>query len=117
MKIAIPFANGFVNEHFGHSEEYAIYSVSESQDIKHQKTIRVNQGCGCKSGIAEILANEGVKLLLTGNIGFGAINHLEAHGISVIRGVSGPVEAVLHAFLSGLVTDSGETCPHHGNCH
>lgn len=113
MKIAIPFSNGFVNEHFGHAEEYAIYSVSENNGFEHEKIIRVTQGCGCKSGIAETLADEGVKLLLTGNIGPGAISHMEARDISVIRGCSGPVEEVLKAYMNGKITDSGETCQHH----
>lgn len=91
MKIAIPFSNGFINDHFGEAENYAIYLVTENKDIIHQKTISTHHGCGCKSGIATIPADEGMKLLFTGNIGVGAINHLESYGISVIRGVSGSV--------------------------
>ena len=54
----------------------------------------------------------GISLMLAGNMGMGAYNKLNAHGISVIRGCHGKVEEVLNAFQQGLLTDSLEACDH-----
>lgn len=116
MKIAIPItAENSIDDHFGHCEFYGVYTVSESNEIIDVQTIKSEQGCGCKSNIAGILAEQGVSLMLAGGIGGGAINVLNSWGIDVVRGCSGnPVDAV-HEFVSGKLIDSGETCHQHGS--
>jgi len=116
MKIAIPVHNGFVNDHFGHAENYKVFSVSPDNKIIHSEIIRSNPGCGCRSGIAEVLASNGVTMMLAGNIGAGAIQHLYTSGIEVVRGCSGPVDAVVEAFLQGQITDNNQTCHQHEGC-
>ena len=116
MKIAIPFHNGNVNEHFGHSESYAIFTINPEKQIVDRTVIKGEEGCGCKSGIGQLLARQGVTIMLTGNIGAGAIHHLYTDGIEVIRGCSGPAEEVVVNYLKGAVTDGGQTCEQHAGC-
>lgn len=116
MKIAVPFHNGFVNEHFGHSENYAVFTISPEKEIIQRGMIKADEGCGCKSGIADILSKEGVTLMLAGNIGGGAIHHLNSTGIDVVRGCSGPAEDVVMSYLKGDVSDGGQTCTQHQRC-
>ena len=59
----------------------------------------------------------GISLMLAGNMGMGAYNKLNAHGISVIRGCHGKVEEVLNAYQQDLLTDSLEACDHHDCNH
>lgn len=119
MKIALPIHNGYLNDHFGHSEHYAVYTISPEKEIVKQDMVSVDQGCGCKSGIAAELATMGVTLLLAGNIGAGAIHHLNNHGITVVRGCTGPALEVVDSYLKGALTDNGQTCSHHSEtgCH
>ena len=72
------------------------------------------QGCGCKSGIAPVLAERGITMMIAGNIGNGAINVLASNGIKTIRGASGEARPAVEAWLSGALSDSGETCHAHG---
>ena len=116
MKIAIPVQHGLVDEHFGHAESYAVYYISKNNEILQTEVVEATQGCGCRSGIAEVLADKGVTLMLAGNIGAGAIQHLYNSGIEVVRGCSGPVESVLQAFLKGEVQDNNMTCHQHEGC-
>jgi predicted Fe-Mo cluster-binding NifX family protein len=113
MKIAIPVRDGQVDGHFGHAEKYSVVTVSPDNKILKNETIEATQGCGCRSGIAETLAREGVTIMLAGNIGAGAINHLYYSGIDVVRGCAGPVEEVVYAFLNGQIQDSNQVCKHH----
>ena len=116
MKIAIPYHNGYVNDHFGHADKYSVYSVSPDNSILNSEIVESNLGCGCRSGIAEILAGHGVTVMLAGNIGAGAIQHLYTNGINVIRGCSGPVESVVNAYLQGAIVDNNQTCQEHEKC-
>jgi predicted Fe-Mo cluster-binding NifX family protein len=114
MKIAIPSTQtNMVDAHFGHCEFYTIFSIGDNKNIIHQETLASPQGCGCKSNIAGVLKEKGVKVMLAGNIGMGAINVLNNHGIDVIRGCEGHVNTVVEKYLNNQLVDSGLTCSHH----
>jgi predicted Fe-Mo cluster-binding NifX family protein len=118
MKIAVPVtANGEIDGHFGHCEFYSIYAVSENNEIQNVQTIKSEQGCGCKSNIAYVLAESGVTIMLAGGIGGGAINVLNSVGIEVVRGCSGNAQEIVKQFVAGLVEDSGESCKAHDEHH
>ena len=113
MKIAVPTRNNNVDDHFGHCEYYTIFSIGENKNVVEKEVIESPQGCGCKSNIAGILQQKGVKLLLAGNMGAGAMSKLNAFGIDVLRGCAGDVQEVTEAYLKGELKDSGESCEHH----
>lgn len=116
MKIAVPVTStNQVDNHFGHCNFYDVFSVSQDKEIIDLQRIPSLQGCGCKSNIAEILAADGVTLMLAGGIGNGAINVLNNAGISVIRGCSGESAYLVKLYLLGALVDSGESCRSHDN--
>lgn len=118
MKIAVPITgNNRIDDHFGHCESYGVYTISEKNEISEFKRVQSPQGCGCKSDIASVLASDGVKVMLAGGIGGGAINVLNRSGIDVIRGCSGNAEEVVKLYISGLVKDSGSSCHQHEQHH
>lgn len=112
-KIALPTRNGVIDDHFGHCEFYTILTVDDDRKIVKSEVIPSPQGCGCKSDIAYRLQNDGVTVMLAGNMGPGALNKLASCNISVIRGCSGPVMEVAQAYLEGRLEDSGVSCQHH----
>lgn len=118
MKIAVPVTgNNQIDSHFGHCESYKVFTISSNNDIAEMKKVDSPQGCGCKSDIASVLAADGVKLMLAGGIGGGAINVLNRHGIEVIRGCSGDAIEVVKLYLNGQVQDSGSSCSHNHHNH
>lgn len=118
MKIAVPVTRqNQVDEHFGHCEFYNVFTVNDEGKIIETNIIPSVQGCGCKSNIASVLAADGVTVMLAGGIGGGAINVLNNSGIDVVRGCSGDASEVINQYVSGLVTDSGESCNHHASHH
>ena len=114
MKVAIPTKGNLVDDHFGHCEEYTVYTVDSNNSIEKTETLPSPQGCGCKSNIAAILREKEVSVMLAGNMGNGALSVLNNHGIKVYRGCSGDVRQLTESFLQGKVGDSGEGCQHHG---
>lgn len=111
--IAIPVTkNNQIEDHFGQCEFYEIYTVSEDNSIVDVKILESEQGCGCKSNIAQVLAEHGVTIMLAGGIGQGAINVLNKFNIEVIRGCTGNTKEIVTSFLKGDVLDNGITCAH-----
>lgn len=115
MKIAIPTQGTIVDNHFGHCEMYTLVTPDDKKNITNIETLPSPQGCGCKSNIASTFQEIGVKVMLAGGIGDGAINVLKNHGITVIKGCSGDVKALAERYLLGTLVDSGESCTHHHN--
>ena len=115
MKIAVPTRDGRVDDHFGHCAYYTIFDIIDG-NVTNVSRMASPEGCGCKSGIAPVLRQMGVQVMLAGNMGQGAKNVLEAQRIQVIRGCSGDVEKLVDAYLAGKVKDNGESCNHH-DCH
>ncbi|WP_430886132.1 NifB/NifX family molybdenum-iron cluster-binding protein [Fusibacter sp. JL216-2] len=113
MKIALPSRNKQIDSHFGHCEYFTVYTIDENKKIVDEQTVTSPAGCGCKSNIAKTLADQGVKLMLAGNMGGGAVRVLNVSGIDVIRGCSGDTRQVAEAWLEGNITDSGEACASH----
>lgn len=116
-KIAIPTRNEMVDDHFGHCAYYTIVTLDNQNQVINSERLASPEGCGCKSNIASIMQEMGISLMLAGNMGMGAYNKLNAHGINVIRGCHGKVEEVLNAYQQGLLTDSLEACDHHDCNH
>lgn len=117
LKIAVPTVDGHVDDHFGHCDHYTIFEIGDDNEIVSQTTLPAGQGCGCKSNIASVLAQQGVSVMLAGNMGEGAKNVLESQHIRVIRGCTGEVTMLVNAYLAGLVRDSGVGCAGHEDCH
>lgn len=113
MKVAIPTRGNLVDDHFGHCEEYTVFTIDANNSIEKTEILPSPQGCGCKSNIAEILKEKKVSVMLTGNMGNGALNILKKQGINVYRGCSGDVRQLAENFIQGKIGDSGEGCHQH----
>lgn len=111
--IAVPTRDGQVDSHFGHCDHYTVFHINDDRTLVGTERLESPQGCGCKSGIAATMQQMGITLMLAGNMGQGAHDTLLSHGIEVIRGCSGPVEAVVEAWLNGELRDNAEVCSHH----
>lgn len=117
MKIALPTRDGNIDDHFGHCDHYTIMTLDNERNIVKIEAMDSPEGCGCKSDIAPVLADLGVKVMLAGNMGQGAVNILTKAGIQVIRGCSGPIDDVAQKWLAGDIQDNLISCNHHDCDH
>lgn len=115
MKLALPTRDGSIDDHFGHCDHYTIVTLDDQNNILQKEAMDSPEGCGCKSDIAPVLANMGVKVMLAGNMGQGAINILQSNKIKVIRGCKGPIDDVVDKWLKGELKDTLIECDQH-NC-
>jgi predicted Fe-Mo cluster-binding NifX family protein len=118
MKVALPSNQNMVDSHFGHCEYFTVFTVNANKEIIAEDTIQSPVGCGCKSNIAQTLSQIGVKFMLAGNMGEGAVHVLSSHGIKVLRGCSGDMKMVVKNWLAGTLIDSEVVCQEHQQgCH
>ena len=66
MKIAIPYENGQVFQHFGHSAQFKLYTAEEGRITGAEVVSTDGQGHGALVGF---LVRNGVNVLLCGGIG------------------------------------------------
>ncbi len=130
MKIAVTYQNGQVFGHFGHTEQFKIYTAEDRKIINSEVIDTNGSGHGALAGL---LASLGVDALICGGIGGGAQMALAEAGIKLYGGVTGSCDAAVEALLSGTLGftpnvtcdhhdhhGEGHTCGDHGcghNCH
>ena len=114
MKIAVPFSNGEVFQHFGHTETFKLYEIEAGQIVSSQ-VIDTN-GSGHEA-LANFLADLSVNVLLCGGIGSGAQEALSQAGIEICSGAQGDADAAVSAYLKGELTSAGVNCDHHDHDH
>lgn len=116
MKIALPARENQIDGHFGHCEHFKIFTTDGAAIIS-EEILNPPAGCGCKSSVIGDLARMGVTVMIAGNMGQGAVNKLEASGITVIRGAVGAPRAAVEAYMAGTLADTGIGCSSHAHDH
>ena len=113
MKIAVPFENGQIFQHFGKAAQFRLYAVADGK-VTERRTVST-EGAG-HSALVGFLLGQGVDTLLCGGIGGGAREALNQAGIRLFAGASGDADQAVEALLAGrLETNSEATCGHHGS--
>lgn len=110
MKIAVTYDNGNVFQHFGKTESFKVYEVEDNKIVSSEIISSNGSGHGA---LADILAKQGVHVLICGGIGGGAQEALSKVGIEVCSGAEGNVDEAAAAYLAGELESTGVNCNHH----
>lgn len=111
MKIAVPYENGRVFQHFGHSGQFKIYDVEDGRITGERLADPAGSGHGALAGF---LSGLEVDTLICGGIGAGAQEALAQAGIKLYGGVTGGADEAVRALLAGTLDYSAEVrCSHH----
>ncbi|MBQ8149386.1 MAG: DUF134 domain-containing protein [Clostridia bacterium] len=115
MLIAIPYQNGQIFQHFGHTEQFKLYQVEDGQIVN--KMLIPTNGSG-HGALAGLLSRLKVDTLICGGIGGGAQAALAEAGIRIYGGVQGDADAAAEALAGGTLTyDPNARCDHHDHEH
>ena len=117
MKIAVPYSDGQVFQHFGKSEQFKIYDTIDDEIISSE--IVDTSGSG-HSALADFLKEKGAGVLICGGIGVGAVTALQNAGIQILGGVEGEADKCVEEFLGGRLhfgasgcASCSSSCGHH----
>ena len=80
MKIAVPYENGTIFQHFGHTARFKLYEAVEGNIVREEVVDTMGSGHGALAGF---LAAHQVDTLMCGGIGAGARQALESAGIQL----------------------------------
>jgi len=115
MRIAVPYENGNVFQHFGHTQRFAIYDAENGQITAQTVVPTLGSGHGA---LAAFLKMRRTDVLICGGIGAGAQQALAQAGIQLFGGVNGNAEDAVRAYLAGkLAYDPNARCDHHDHEH
>lgn len=110
MKIATTHRNNEIFEHFGKSTQFKIYEAEDGKIVSSKVIATMASG---HDALSHLLDTFGVKVLLCGGIGPGAINALEASGVEVLPGCSGNCDEVVEKYLNGTLERAENFHAHH----
>ncbi len=101
MKIAVTYENGEIYGHFGHTEQFKIYEVVDTNGSGH-------------GALVDLLSAAGVNTLICGGIGGGAQAALHDAGIELYAGITGNADRAMDQFLCGTLNHNpNANCNHH----
>ena len=103
-----------IDNHFGHTREFAIYTVKDADiiDVKHVTPPPHEPGV-----IPKFLRDQKIDVIITGGMGQKAITLFKHHNIDVILGARGRIDVNLNEYLGGFLTSQGTSCEHHHGDH
>lgn len=117
MKIAVASENEMVAQHFGHCSSFNIFEVENKKIIQNESVANP----GHKPGFLPVfLAEKGVKVIISGGMGQGAIDIFNEKDIKVITGASGAAKDAVEAYICGNLVSAGSVChkhEHHNECN
>ena len=89
-----------IDPRFGRCQYFTIIDLDTMEfESLQNSSIAASGGAGIQA--AQFVANKGVEVVLTGNVGPNAYNTLDAAGVSVITGVAGEVRQIVEDYKSG----------------
>lgn len=111
MRIAIPYENGQVFQHFGQTQRFKVY---ETKQGAVEMTSVVNTNGSGHGALADLLAKGEIEVVICGGIGPGAQKGLAKAGIKWYGGVTGEADQAVKDFLQNKLSyNPMASCNHH----
>ena len=112
MKIAVSATHrsldADVDPRFGRCMCFIIVETEDNEIKSHKEisneAVQATRGAGIQA--AQTVANAGVEVVITGNIGPNAFNVLSQTGIKVVTGATGKVSEVVEKYLKGELKET-----------
>lgn len=114
MKIAVARMGKTVAEHFGHCENFGIYVCENNAVVSEQSMPNPGHRPGF---LPNFLADMGVRVIISGGMGGGAVDIFNERKVEVVVGAKGDAKAAVEAYLRGELKSTGSICQEHEHAH
>jgi len=108
MKIAIPIWNNYVSDVFDLTDQFLLVEIENNNDISRSQVLLKNKSL---SRLLGQLKNLEVDVLICGAISRALAKKATTLGIQVLPYVTGSIDDVIQAYLSGELMKSKFTMP------
>lgn len=110
MTVAIPVSGGMLSPHFGHCEQFALFSVADKSVAERRDLTPPPHEPGL---LPRWLKDQGVNLVIAGGMGHRAQALFEQQGIEVVCGAPAQdPEAAVRSYLEGTLEAGDNACDH-----
>lgn len=110
MKIAVSCNGNQIWAHFGHCENFMVYETEKGKIVSEQSV----PNPGHKPGfLPNFLADMGVKVMISGGMGGGAVDIFNERDVEVVLGAQGDAKQAVEAYLRGELESTGSICHEH----
>ena len=93
-----------IDPRFGRAQ-FFVFVETETMDVESVKNPNVDATGGAGIRSAQLVADKGAKVVITGHVGPNAMQALEAAGIRIVTGVGGiTVKEAVQRFLDGVLS-------------
>ncbi len=108
MRIAVAYQDGEIGEHFGHAKLFAIYDYAEADVNRCTKKLVETGDRHGHQAMAELMREEKVDAVISGNMGGEAKAALLSMGIVPIAGFAGSADDAADLLILGQLPLMGE---------
>jgi predicted Fe-Mo cluster-binding NifX family protein len=109
-KVAIPTAEDKLCPHFGHCEQFTIFTIRDNQVLDKSFVVPPPHEPGL---LPKWLSEKGVNLIIAGGMGQRAQDFFTQYGIQVVVGAPNETpERVLDAYMAGNLVTGQNVCDH-----
>ena len=106
MKLAItastPHLDAWISPRFGRSP-YIVFVDTETMEAEVVRNPDAEKTRGAGTGTAQLVAEKGAEVVITGNVGPNAMKVLADAGLKVIAGITGRVREAVEKFKAGTL--------------
>lgn len=110
MKVAVACMGTEVAQHFGHCENFMIYTSEGTEIVKKENVPNPGHRPGF---LPNFLGDLGVEVIISGGMGGGAIAIFNERNIEVVMGNLGNADDVVMEYLKGNLKSIGSACDKH----
>jgi predicted Fe-Mo cluster-binding NifX family protein len=109
-KVAIPISNGTLSTHFGHTEQYVIYTISEGKVTGTEYAIPPPHEYGSHP---RFLREIGSNVVIASGMGHKAIALFNDFGIKAIIGIETLTpDIIIERYIQGRLQSGNNRCDH-----
>jgi predicted Fe-Mo cluster-binding NifX family protein len=110
MKIAIACEGELITGHFGHCENFMIFTTENNKIISTQSIPNPGHRPGF---LPKFLNDIGTNVIISGGMGGGAVDLFNEYNIEVVTGAEGSGLAAAQDYLDGKLKSTGSICHEH----
>jgi predicted Fe-Mo cluster-binding NifX family protein len=110
MNIAIPLTSGKLSPHFGHCEQFALFTVEDGEVVNKEQLVPPAHEPGA---FPRWLREKGADIIIAGGMGMRAQNLFTEAGVEVVCGASAEEpEKLVDEYINGKLVPGENLCDH-----
>ncbi len=112
MKIAVASEGRKVSGHFGHCQQFLMFSAENNKIMKEEAVANP----GHKPGfLPKFLYEQGVNVIISGGMGGAAVSLFNENDIEVVVGAQGDSKEMAEKYLNNELKSTGSVCHEHSH--